>query len=334
MRLGIRMELDLLDESQLEKLFRDALRVWREVPFRVQGTEEFFDYLSDYGCEISGELVYFPQPVIDKVLDRVREEKRKWQEEHGNKEPDRPAVELKMFTHGQALHICDLETNKLRPATQADLAQWCHIVDAFGDVERSHPTFIPTDVPRGSADFHAFATIILNSRRPHRVSVYSVKMLTFFIEACKVAKGSLEEVKRDPVFATKCWVNSPFMITRESIEIAMEARRLLGTPVELDHMPVAGAAAPITLAGSLVQNTAESLGLCAMRLAIDDLPQGIVGTSTIMDMKDASRRQRARQMVAEARNLCPLSDDQRREISRLLTEADAVACHVESQSDI
>ncbi len=47
---------------------------------------------------------------------------------------------------------------------------------------RTHPTFIPTDVARGAADFHTFATIILHSRRPHRVSVYSARMVPLFVE--------------------------------------------------------------------------------------------------------------------------------------------------------
>jgi len=287
----MKMQVQLLGESQLEKVFQDALRVWREVPFRVQGTDEFFDYLLDYGCQVDGELVSFPQAVIDKVLARLAEEKASRRRRNADGEADWPESELQTFTHGQALHICDLETNRLRPATEGDLVSWCHLVDSMGIKERTHPTFIPTDVPRGSADFHAFATIILNSRKPHRVSVYSAGMLPFFIEACKVAKGSLEEVKRDPVFATKCWANSPFMITRENIEIAMDARKLLGRPLTFGHMPVAGASGPITLAGSLVQNTAESLGLCAMRLAVDDLVHEIVGSSAIMDMRDACRRE-------------------------------------------
>jgi trimethylamine---corrinoid protein Co-methyltransferase len=289
MRMRTRMEMRLLDEPTLEDLFQKALRVWKTIPFRVQGTGEFFEYLTDFGCRVEGELVHFDQPVIDKVLDRVREEKRK--SLAGRRADEWPESELRMFTHGQGLHICDLETNRLRPATERDLATWCHTVDAIGIEDRHHPTFIPTDVPRATADFHAFATIILNSKKPHRVSVYSAKSLPLFIEACRIVTGSPEAVRQDRVFATKCWVNSPFMITRENIEIAMEARRVLGWPIEFGHMPVAGAAGPITVAGSLVQNTAESLALCAMRLAVDDVPHGITPTTTIMDMKDAAPRQ-------------------------------------------
>ena len=124
------------------------------------------------------------------------------------------------------------------------------------------------------------------------MSVYCADMIPFFIAACTVAKGSLDAVKRDAVFATKCWVNSPFMLTRENIEIALEARRLLGRPVEFGNMPVAGAAGPVTLAGSLVQNTAESLALCAMALAVNGSPRrSITGSTTMLDMRDVCHRQ-------------------------------------------
>ena len=290
MRLRMRTEVGLFTEGQLEKLMQDALRVWRDIPFRIQGTDEFFDALTAYGCAVDGEAVRFPKAVREKVLARIAEEKRRREETRADPDGELP-TELEMYTHGQALHICDLETNALRPATEGDLVRWCHLVDALGVERRAHPTFIPQDVPRHAADFHAFATIILHSRRPHRVSVYSVEMLPFFIEACTVVKGSLEEVKHDPVFATKCWVNSPFMITRENVAIALEARRRLGTPVVFGHMPVAAAACPVTVAGSLVQNTAESLGLCAMSLALNDRTHKITATSAVIDMKDLHQRQ-------------------------------------------
>jgi trimethylamine:corrinoid methyltransferase-like protein len=105
--------------------------------------------------------------------------------------------------------------------------------DALGIESRAHPTFIPADAPVASADFHAFATIILNSRRPWRVSVYGAKMLPFFIEACRIAKGSLDAVKQDPVFAAKAWVTSPFMLDRENIEVAMDAYTMTITQLEL-----------------------------------------------------------------------------------------------------
>jgi trimethylamine--corrinoid protein Co-methyltransferase len=56
-------------------------------------------------------------------------------------------------------------------------------------------------------------------------------------------------------------------------------------------MPVAGAAAPVTVAGALAQTTAESLALCAITLAVDDRLLGVSSGALVMDMRDASHRQ-------------------------------------------
>jgi trimethylamine:corrinoid methyltransferase-like protein len=87
------------------------------------------------------------------------------------------------------------------------------------------------------------------------------------------------------------------MLTRENIDIAMEARRLLGIPVTFGQMPVAGGAGPVTVAGSLVQNTAESLAICAMRLAIENMVQPLKSTSAVIDMKHLSHRQSGPDML-------------------------------------
>lgn len=290
MNLSVNPSTRLFDEARLRHVLVKALELLGKVVFRVQATDEFADYLRAYGCGVDGESVTFPQSVIDKVMARCEDERRRAETTAADGPPTGPPS-VSVFTHGQALHICDLEDNRLRSATEADLARWCHVVDAMGIPSRSHPTFIPTDVPVGAADLHAFVTILLNSRRPHTVSVYSAKTLVFFIEACKVAKGSEDAVRKNPVFVTKAWVTSPFMLDRENIDLAMEARRLLGVPLTFGHMPVAGASTPITVAGALVQNTAESLAMSAMRLAVDDLPQPIAGSQALMDMTHGFPRQ-------------------------------------------
>ena len=290
----MRCDVRLFEEAQLEEILKGALTVLRRTPFRVQGTDEFLDHLTSYGCEVDGELVRFPQRVIDTVMARCAEERGRWK---GSGRERDIAPEITVFTHGQALHICDPECNRLRPATEEDLARWCHVVDAMGIISRSHPTFTPTDAPVQTADLHAFVTILLNSGRPHPVSVYSARMLPFLIQACRIVKGSSEAVKEDPVFFTKAWVTSPFMLDKGNLEVGMEARRLLGVPLTFGHMPVAGASAPVTVPGALVQNTAESLALSAMRLAVEDLPQPVAGCQAIMDMRHGVSRQMGPDMI-------------------------------------
>ncbi len=273
---------EVLNEQELEQIWAAAQRIWAKVPLRVQGTEEFCDHLSSFGCHIDGELVSFPEPVRDKVLGAI-EERRK---ELG---PGRPAAvqndHLDYCASGQALWAHDLETDQIRPATSQDQVKFSHICDMFPDLGRCHPTFIPQDVPADTCDVHTFALIIRNSTRPWRVSVYNADMLPFMIQLQMAAGYTEEEVKKEPIFAAKCWYNSPFMISEENIRIGMEARRLLDQPFQISTMPVAGIATPATISGCLAQITAEVLGCNVIGMAVDDRLMGWNAGPLTFDMK-------------------------------------------------
>ena len=67
--------MEVLSEDELENIWEAALRVWAQVPLRAPGGESFRQPLRDFGCEIDGDLVRFPQPVRDRVLGRISEQK-------------------------------------------------------------------------------------------------------------------------------------------------------------------------------------------------------------------------------------------------------------------
>lgn len=274
--------MSVLSLEEMEQIWQAALRVFTRVPLRAQGPEEFTQPLRDFGCEISGEHITFPPAVLDKLLDRVEQSRRA----NG---PCRAAQvqsdTLSYAASGQALVCCDLETEALRPALTADLAQWSWICDSFPRLGRSHPTFIPQDVPANTCDLHTFATNILNSRRPTTVSVYNADLISDFLQLQAVCEGSLEAARSNPAFVTKCWVNTPFMITRENVEVGLKARELLGQPFNMMTMPVAGTATPVTLAGCVVQSAAEVLMCNVISLALDDRLIGWVAHPCPFDMK-------------------------------------------------
>jgi len=278
----------VLNRDEMKKVYEAALRIWESVPLRAQGTDEFNQLLSDFGCEIQGELVRFPSQVREKVLTRIGEERRA----AGDGRPaEVDASKLSYNASGQGLYISDVETGEVRPATTKDLADFSRLCDMFPRLGRTHPTFIPQDVPVGSCDAHALATIMLNSSRPWRVSVYTAEMLPYFIRLQAVCDGSVEKVKENPLFAAKCWMNTPFMITRENIQIGMDAREQLGKPFEITSMPVAGTSSPVTLAGGLVQTVAETLVCNAITLALDDQLLGWTAAPLVTDMRTGCHSQ-------------------------------------------
>lgn len=301
----------VLTQKDMQKIYDAAIRVVRKVPLRCQATDEFYGYLRDFGCEIAGDEVRFPDSVVDKVVARIEEHKRQnlaaadrqktarqsvasvdWAGEGIDPADAEVPSKLSYSASGQGLYCCDVETDQVRLATRKDLADLSRVVDAIPGLDRAHPTFIPQDVPRQTAELHAFATIILNSSRPHRVSVYTEKHIERFFEIEVIARGGdAEAVKKNPAFACKLWFNSPFMITEENVRIAMKARRLFGQPIQISIMPIAGSATPVTMAGCMVHQTAESIVCNILTLAVDKVLTGYRCGALATDMKTGTHTQ-------------------------------------------
>jgi len=289
----------VLTDEELQQITGAAERIASRVPLRVSGasaggrdgnyTDQLLAMLRAFGCEISNDQtrVQFPADVIGHVMERIAGHRASMPAE-----PPPVAETLSYSASGQALWCCDAETDRIRAATVRDLADLSHVVEAIPNLGRSHPTFIPQDVPAATAEVQAFATIILHSSRPYRVSVYTAELLPHFIELDTLARGGdREAVNREPTFAAKAWWNTPFMLTGENIDIGMKARELMGRPLIVATMPVAGAATPVTLAGCLALSTAEVLQCNAISLAVDDRLMGWTAGPLTMDPRNGVHTQ-------------------------------------------
>ena len=271
-----------MDEADLKAIVEAGERIIRKTGMTIDGTDEFNQYLSDFGCEIQGKHVHFPDAVIDKVMAEIADQRRPY-EQHPTPKP--APSEVSWSTSGQALWCCDPATDEIRAATKQDLADFSRVVDSVQGLERTHPTFIPQDAPLRARELHALVTIILNSRKPHRVSAYSVEILPYFMEALAVAYGSTEEAKKHTLLPCKVWVNTPLMISREDIEAPMYMRKITGQPLVFNSMPVAGIAMPVTPAGALALMTAEVIGTNVLSLAVDQHLVGWTASPVGFDMR-------------------------------------------------
>jgi len=304
----------VLSAQDMQAIYDAAIRVLRRVPLRCQATDEFYGYLSEFGCQVDGETVRFPAHVVDKVVGLIAERRDQnlaaragagstapqaeaisgvdWGGQGAEPaEPDIPST-LSYSASGQAPYCCDIETGGLRLATVQDLADLSRVIDAIPNLGRGHPTFIPQDVSRATAELHAFATIILNASRPHTVSVYSARHIERFFDIERIARGGdAEAVRKSRAFVCKLWFTTPFMITRENVEVAMKARELFGQPIQLGVMPLAGSATPVTVAGCMVHQTAESLVCNIITLAVDGRLGGYHSGALATDMRTGAPTQ-------------------------------------------
>ncbi|NPV09448.1 MAG: hypothetical protein HPY83_15995 [Anaerolineae bacterium] len=293
----IRPATSRFDEADVQGVIEAGARLAASIPWTVDAPDEFYDAVTTFGFVVSGKKVMPNRAVVDRTLAAAEELRRS---APAPRDGESLSPELRFSVSGQALWCCDPETDKLRPATVEDQAAFSRVVNAFPRLGRTHPTFIPQDVPLQTAEFHSFVTILLNSDKPYRVSAYSPEVLPYFLEALTIYHGSGQQAKADlagDLIPAKAWINTPCMLSREAIAAAMRLRELTGRPLSFGSMPVAGMATPVTPAGALALITAEVIGANAFSLALDGRLAGWTASPCSVDMKTGTHAQWAPEVI-------------------------------------
>ena len=96
--------------------------------------------------------------------------------------------------------------------------------------------------------------------------------------------GGAEQLRKRPIVSTMVCPTSPLQLHKGTAEIIMESA-LAGVPVNILSMVMAGATAPVTLAGTLVVHNAEVLGgIVLHQLTNRGAPVIYGSSSTVFDM--------------------------------------------------
>jgi trimethylamine--corrinoid protein Co-methyltransferase len=157
----------------------------------------------------------------------------------------------------------DLDTGRRRAPTSADCAQLATVFDALDYVHAILPGVIPSDVPQSISDRVKCRLSYENCEKHYLTDVYGKESAKDLIRMATLVAGGPDELRARPIISINPSVTSPLTWGKDSTEPLFEAAEH-GVPVILDCMPSAGATSPVTLAGSVVQQNAESLSFVAL----------------------------------------------------------------------
>ena len=118
--------------------------------------------------------------------------------------------------------------------------------------------------------------------------VFSKEGLGKVIEMASLIAGSPEELRRRPFVGFITAITSPLKIEDDRADILIETAKH-GLPLVTSTAPIAGATAPVTLAGTLALQNAEALmGVILSQLANPGTPVFYSAVPCTMDMRSGS----------------------------------------------
>jgi len=186
---------------------------------------------------------------------------------------------------GASTHVLDMDTGAYRVSTAEDQRQSAIVADAMDVVDVMWMLVSATDVPDDQRLLRGYVTSLCWSNKHSQDEITDPWQLDPILAIIETVCGSVEAFRERPRFSVVCCTSSPLAIDGAFLDVNVELARY-GVPILIYPMPIAGATAPITVAGTVAMNMAEFLGAnTVIQLEAPGTPVILGAGASLLDMK-------------------------------------------------
>jgi len=161
---------------------------------------------------------------------------------------------------GSPTQTLDFETGEYRLGTLEDVRRSTIVADAMPVIDVMWPLVTATDVPGAR---HIFADLLAGvswSAKHLQYDVTAMWQVEPMVRLMEILCGGLDEFRRRPRISFVCCSTSPLAVDSALLDASVAVARY-GAPIVVYPMPIAGATAPVTIAGTVAMDVAEFLGV-------------------------------------------------------------------------
>lgn len=271
----------MLSESDIERIDRAAKDLLENPGVKIDD-EEIVKRLFASGAKpgASSLVVRFPEKMVKEYLS-LAPESFFLADRAGGKREISPSTPSRFWT-GAALFY--LDRKGLRLIEKKDLSDFSRIVETLSNVDVVVGTSME-DAPPPHRDFVGFRIMAANTRKHLRALSFTARGGEAMIEMAKVLSGE-KSLKKNPIFGIGFTAHGPLRWTSLALGV-FKATSGYGIPCTINGEPMAGASAPVTLAGTAAVGTAEILsGIVVNQILEPGRPCFFnLGFSHVMDMR-------------------------------------------------
>jgi len=276
-----------LSDEEKRLIYGEALALLERVGICMSGSTSL-SLLAEAGALVEADtgIVRFPSDLVDQLMRRCPREIVM-----AGAQPEQDVVLTegappRFSSSGCAAFTVDYQTGERRSSTLDDLRSATILLDESAEVDIVWTTVSATDVPLEQRELLEYYTVLTESGK-HVTLVNCPSSVTPLLRILEVLCGDLDRFRSRPRVSTLFTVASPFQLDGRLLDFHAELARY-GAPVEIYTVPMAGATAPITLAGTVTQGVAEFLGAASAMQVLAPGARLIMGAgSTILDMRTA-----------------------------------------------
>ncbi len=264
--------LDILEKTGIFIDNREALDLFKNAGAKIDSQQKIVKippYMVEESLRSAPSRVtlYGRNPKHDLVLDGTR-------------------VHFTNFSEG--VQVVDPYSGELREPKKTDLEAAAKLIDYLDDVDFCEKAIGAHDVNQEFVPLHNAEAFLNNTSKHCAFGPGNGKLLRKIIDMGSIIAGSDNAFFDRPFISFTTCPISPLKLIDDCCEIIIESAKS-GTVCNILSMAMAGATAPITLAGALVVHNAEILGgITLSQLARKGAPMIYGSSTTAMDLRMAS----------------------------------------------
>ncbi len=277
--------LEFLGRQLLERILAEAVEIVRKVGVYVEH-EEALMLMSDAGAKVDwpAQRARIPEDLIWRCVRKVPSAVRMF-DRSGSLALRLEGRNVHFDPGSAALKILDSHTGLTRPPVTSDLVAFSRLTDALPNIGAQSTGLVPSDVPNEIADRYRIFIGLMNSAKPIVTGTFTAEGFAVMRELLAVVAGGSQALREKPLAIFDACASQPLKWSRLTTQSLLDCARS-GIPAELISVPLLGATAPATLAGALVQHTAENLsGLVIHQIAGPGSPLIYGGSPAVFDMR-------------------------------------------------
>lgn len=279
------VSMRILSDDQVWEIRRAAFDVLEKAGFKClhAGARKM---LARAGADIDNTIVRLPRYIVEQCLSTTP---RGWTiyDRNGRRAMEVEGRKSYYGTSTASPKTRDALTGEFRDTRLQDIATGARVADALEHIDFVMPMGSSQDVPGEAADVFEFPAVVANTTKPAVFISYTALGAEYVYEMAAVVAGGRDRLRQRPFIIAYPEAIAPLQFPAEVVDrIFVAADRFMpqlpGATVQ------GGATGPVTLAGMIVQMTAEALAhITLAQLRRPGCPVAMSGNAGILNMSTA-----------------------------------------------
>jgi trimethylamine--corrinoid protein Co-methyltransferase len=278
-------KLSLLNDELISRIIEEAFQLMIKPGIKVQNVEAR-KLLEEAGASVDHEtmVVRIPEQIVRKALEKVPRQFHLFDYD-GNPKVQYGGDAVHFDPGSSGVSILIPETLEHKTSETEDLIRVLKVAESLPQYDAQSTAIVCHDVSRDIHDLYRLYLVMLYSKKPIVTGAFTNKTVHHMIDMLAIFAGGHDKLREKPRAIFDVCPSPPLIWSNFGAGQLIALGRA-GIPAEIVSMPLAGAAAPVTLLGAVTQHAAECLsGITIHQLAKAGSPIVWGGAPSTFDMR-------------------------------------------------